>query len=259
MAAGCVAEGGALAPPHEGHANRPGPSRPRRPRGRARAACASRLQSARPEGARGRRPRAYGRAPAGGDARDAERDAALERAVARAHRALQRCAVELLAHRQARRSVRRDDHHARRRAFGPARAPRPPRGAAGSARASSSTRASSSPTTTSSREAERITVQLEDGRAFPGKVVGRDPRRTSRSSARGAGELLPLPFGDSDGLEVGDWVVHRQPVRALAHGERRHREREGPHAGRRPLDRPATTIFSRPTPPSTPATRAARC
>jgi serine protease Do len=56
--------------------------------------------------------------------------------------------------------------------------------------------------------ANEILVQLSDERRFPGRVAGRDPR-TDIAVIRidGAKDLVPLPFGDSDGLEVGDWVV----------------------------------------------------
>ena len=47
-----------------------------------------------------------------------------------------------------------------------------------------------------------------------------------------AKDLHPLPLGDSDVIEVGDWVVAiGNPVRPLAHRERRHHQRQGPHAG----------------------------
>ncbi len=56
--------------------------------------------------------------------------------------------------------------------------------------------------------ATQIRVLLSDGREFPGKVVGTDPKTdlaVIRIAAKG-----PLPhvrFGDSDKLEVGEWVV----------------------------------------------------
>jgi serine protease Do len=56
--------------------------------------------------------------------------------------------------------------------------------------------------------AEEIQVKLSDNRQFPAKIVGRDPKTDLaliRIQADGA--LEPLPWGDSDKLEVGDWVV----------------------------------------------------
>ncbi|HEX8043658.1 trypsin-like peptidase domain-containing protein [Candidatus Deferrimicrobium sp.] len=56
--------------------------------------------------------------------------------------------------------------------------------------------------------ATKIRVLLSDGREFPAKVVGTDPKTdlaVIRISAKG-----PLPhvrFGDSDKVEVGEWVV----------------------------------------------------
>lgn len=55
---------------------------------------------------------------------------------------------------------------------------------------------------------DKITVKLADDTEFNAKIIGRDPKtdlaliriKTDR-------ELKPLPLGDSDKLEVGDWVV----------------------------------------------------
>jgi serine protease Do len=56
--------------------------------------------------------------------------------------------------------------------------------------------------------ADEILVQFSDERRVPAKVAGRDPR-TDIAVVRvdGQKDLATLPFGDSDGLEVGDWVV----------------------------------------------------
>jgi serine protease Do len=74
-------------------------------------------------------------------------------------------------------------------------------------------------------DADEILVQLSDERRVPAKVAGRDPRTDiavikienakdvtlvdgSRGSAGGGTRDLPaIALGDSDGLEVGDWVV----------------------------------------------------
>jgi serine protease Do len=56
--------------------------------------------------------------------------------------------------------------------------------------------------------AEEIVVQLSDERRFPAKVAGRDPRTdVAVVKIDGAKDLVPIPLGDSDSLEVGDWVV----------------------------------------------------
>jgi len=64
--------------------------------------------------------------------------------------------------------------------------------------------------------AEVITVRLADNREYPGRLVGRDPRTDvavvrleakERSGAGPGAPFQPLPLGDSDGAEVGDWTV----------------------------------------------------
>jgi serine protease DegQ len=55
--------------------------------------------------------------------------------------------------------------------------------------------------------AEEITVALSDGRKLPGKRVGGDAE-TDIALIRVAAEgLTPIPLGDSDKLEVGDFVL----------------------------------------------------
>jgi serine protease Do len=57
--------------------------------------------------------------------------------------------------------------------------------------------------------ADEIKVKLADGREFTGKVVGSDPK-TDVALLKLQGEDSGFPFlllGDSDQLEVGDWVV----------------------------------------------------
>ncbi len=56
-------------------------------------------------------------------------------------------------------------------------------------------------------KADEISVTLRDGRHFQARVVGTDPEvdlAVIQIEARG---LTALPFGDSDALEVGDFVV----------------------------------------------------
>ena len=56
--------------------------------------------------------------------------------------------------------------------------------------------------------ADEILVQFSDERRLPARVAGRDPRTDiAVVKVEGAKDLVPIPLGDSDGLEVGDWVV----------------------------------------------------
>ncbi len=56
--------------------------------------------------------------------------------------------------------------------------------------------------------ADEILVQLSDERRLPARVAGRDPRTDiAVVKVDGAKDLVAIPLGDSDGLEVGDWVV----------------------------------------------------
>lgn len=56
--------------------------------------------------------------------------------------------------------------------------------------------------------ADRIVVRLSDGRRLNGaKIIGRDPHTDLAVLKLDAGNLLPAAWGDSDELEVGDWVV----------------------------------------------------
>jgi len=58
--------------------------------------------------------------------------------------------------------------------------------------------------------ARQIAVRLSDGREFPAEVVGRDASTDVallRLSGAGLGSLPAVYLGDSDRLEVGDWVL----------------------------------------------------
>ena len=56
--------------------------------------------------------------------------------------------------------------------------------------------------------AEEITVLLSDEHRYPAKVTGRDPRTDiAIVKIDGAKDLTAIPLGDSEALEVGDWVV----------------------------------------------------
>ncbi|MBI4491357.1 MAG: trypsin-like peptidase domain-containing protein [Chloroflexi bacterium] len=55
--------------------------------------------------------------------------------------------------------------------------------------------------------AQQLVVSLPDGRAFPGTLIGQDPR-TDLAVLQVRGDNLPVAeLGDSGKLEVGDWVV----------------------------------------------------
>jgi len=54
--------------------------------------------------------------------------------------------------------------------------------------------------------AAQITVQLNDGRAFPANVAGADPRSDIAVLKINAEGLAPIPFGDSEEVRVGQMV-----------------------------------------------------
>ncbi len=58
--------------------------------------------------------------------------------------------------------------------------------------------------------ADVIRIKLADGREFPAKVIGADPKTDLalvRVQAKGEHDFPFLYLGDSDALEVGDWVI----------------------------------------------------
>ena len=57
------------------------------------------------------------------------------------------------------------------------------------------------------RGAERIIVTLKDRRQFQAKLVGTDPGTDLAVLQIPAQELSALPFGDSDRLRIGDYVI----------------------------------------------------
>jgi len=57
------------------------------------------------------------------------------------------------------------------------------------------------------REAQTVEVKLSDERTFPAKVVGTDPPTDIAVVRIETNDLRPLVLGDSDVIEVGDWVV----------------------------------------------------
>ncbi len=57
------------------------------------------------------------------------------------------------------------------------------------------------------RDAEDITVTLNDRRVFKAKVVGSDPETDVAVIQIKGSDLPVLPLGDSDQLRVGDWAI----------------------------------------------------
>ena len=58
--------------------------------------------------------------------------------------------------------------------------------------------------------ADTIMVKLSDDKEFPGRIVGRDPHTdiaVIKVDLKDHAPLTPLALGDSDAMEVGDWVV----------------------------------------------------
>jgi serine protease Do len=56
-------------------------------------------------------------------------------------------------------------------------------------------------------EADRVIVKLNDGREFTAKTIGTDPPSDVAVIKIDAKDLPVLPLGDSDTMEVGDWVI----------------------------------------------------
>ena len=56
-------------------------------------------------------------------------------------------------------------------------------------------------------EADTITVRLADERDFQAQVIGTDPQSDVALIKIDASDLPVLPLGDSDKLEVGEWVI----------------------------------------------------
>jgi len=56
-------------------------------------------------------------------------------------------------------------------------------------------------------DAERVLVKLADGRELPGRVIGSDPPTDLGVIKVDTDGLVPAAFGDSELLEVGEWVL----------------------------------------------------
>ncbi|MFQ5749019.1 MAG: DegQ family serine endoprotease [Planctomycetota bacterium] len=57
------------------------------------------------------------------------------------------------------------------------------------------------------REAEKVTVRTADGRTFPARIVGTDEHTDLAVLKIEADGFVPATLGDSEKLEVGDWVL----------------------------------------------------
>ncbi|MDF7826817.1 DegQ family serine endoprotease [Pontiellaceae bacterium B12227] len=57
-------------------------------------------------------------------------------------------------------------------------------------------------------DADKITVTLGDGREFEAKLIGTDPKtEVALIKIEDGGDLPIIPLGDSEALEVGEWVL----------------------------------------------------
>lgn len=57
------------------------------------------------------------------------------------------------------------------------------------------------------RDADEVTVETVDGKTYQAKVLGTDDKTDLAVLKIDAGDLAAAPLGDSDALEVGDWVI----------------------------------------------------
>ncbi len=57
------------------------------------------------------------------------------------------------------------------------------------------------------KDADKIQVKLKDGKEYPAEIIGADPSTDLALIKIKADHLPALPLGDSDSLEVGEWVV----------------------------------------------------
>ena len=57
------------------------------------------------------------------------------------------------------------------------------------------------------KDAEVITVRLSNDHEYPAKIIGRDQATDIAVVKIEERNLVPLTLGDSDGIDVGDWVV----------------------------------------------------
>ena len=76
--------------------------------------------------------------------------------------------------------------------------------------------------------ADEVTVKLSDNRQFKAEIVGSDPKTDIAVLKIKGKNLTAASLGDSDQLEVGEWVAAvGNPVRPDVDDHRRHRQRQG--------------------------------
>ena len=74
-----------------------------------------------------------------------------------------------------------------------------------------------------------IHIKLSDGRTISPTKVWSDPGTDVAVLAISAPHVYPAHIGDSDQIDIGDFVLgRRQPVRLEPHGHVRHHQRQGP-------------------------------
>jgi serine protease Do len=56
-------------------------------------------------------------------------------------------------------------------------------------------------------QAEQVRVKLNDGREFDGRIIGTDPATDLGVLKINASGLTPARFGDSEALQIGEWVI----------------------------------------------------
>lgn len=66
-------------------------------------------------------------------------------------------------------------------------------------------------------EADEVQVELVDGRTVKAKLVGTDPESDVAVIQVETNDLTPVPFGDSDKLQVGEWVLAIGNPMGLSH------------------------------------------
>lgn len=66
-------------------------------------------------------------------------------------------------------------------------------------------------------KAKTIKVHLHDGRRYTAELVGRDPATDLTLLKIAADDLPTVPLGDSDGLQIGEWVVAIGNPMGLSH------------------------------------------
>ncbi len=95
------------------------------------------------------------------------------------------------------------------------------------------------------KDADRIMVRLGPGDEVPARLVGADPKSDLAVLQIKAELQVQAEWGDSDKLDIGDWVLAiGSPARLRPFGDRRHRLGD---RAERPAGSPNTSRSSRPT------------